>query len=35
MFQEKGEIIIEKEDQDEDEIMMMVLDAGAEDFNRK
>ena len=32
MFQEKGEIIIEKEDQDEDEMMMMALDAGAEDF---
>jgi len=33
MFQEKGEIIIEKEDKDEDEIMMMALDAGAEDFS--
>lgn len=32
MFQEKGEIVIEKEDKDEDEIMMMALDAGAEDF---
>ena len=32
MFQEKGEIIIEKADLDEDEIMMMALDAGAEDF---
>lgn len=32
MFQEKGEIVIEKEDQDEDEMMMMALDAGAEDF---
>ena len=32
MFQEKGEIIIEKEGHDEDE-MMMALDAGAEDFN--
>lgn len=33
MFQEKGEIAISKEDKDEDEIMMMALDAGAEDFN--
>ena len=33
MFQEKGEIIIEKEDQDEDEMMMTALDAGAEDFS--
>lgn len=33
MFQEKGEIVIEKEDKDEDEMMMMALDAGAEDFN--
>jgi len=33
MFQEKGEIIIEKEDRDEDEMMMLALDAGAEDFN--
>ncbi|MDD6770373.1 YebC/PmpR family DNA-binding transcriptional regulator [Inconstantimicrobium porci] len=33
MFQEKGEIIIEKGDLDEDEVMMMALDAGAEDFN--
>jgi YebC/PmpR family DNA-binding regulatory protein len=33
MFQEKGEIIIEKEDRDEDEIMMIALDAGAEDFS--
>lgn len=33
MFQEKGEIIIEKEDKDEDEIMMLALDAGAEDFS--
>ena len=32
MFQEKGEIVIEKEDRDEDEIMMLALDAGAEDF---
>ncbi len=30
MFQEKGEIVIEKED--EDELMMITLDAGAEDF---
>ena len=33
MFQEKGEIVIEKEDLDEEELMMMALDAGAEDFN--
>ena len=33
MFQEKGEIVIEKLDKDEDEIMMMALEAGAEDFN--
>ena len=33
MFQEKGEIVIEKADRDEDEMMMMALDAGAEDFN--
>ncbi len=32
MFQEKGEIVIEKEDKDEDELMMIALDAGAEDF---
>ena len=32
MFQEKGEIVIEKEDKDEEEIMMLALDAGAEDF---
>lgn len=32
MFQEKGEIVIEKEDRDEDEMMMLALDAGAEDF---
>ncbi len=32
MFQEKGEIVIEKDDKDEDEIMMLALDAGAEDF---
>lgn len=33
MFQEKGEIIIEKGDLDEEEVMMMALEAGAEDFN--
>ena len=33
MFQEKGEIVIEKGQLDEDEIMMMALDAGVEDFN--
>ena len=32
MFQEKGEIVIEREDKDEDEIMMLALEAGAEDF---
>lgn len=32
MFQEKGEIIIEKADRDEEEIMMMAIEAGAEDF---
>ena len=32
MFQEKGEIVIEREDRDEEEIMMMSLEAGAEDF---
>jgi YebC/PmpR family DNA-binding regulatory protein len=33
MFQEKGELVIEKTDElDEDEVMMMALDAGAEDF---
>ncbi|GAA0780743.1 YebC/PmpR family DNA-binding transcriptional regulator [Hathewaya limosa] len=32
MFQQKGEIVIEKADLDEDEVMMMALDAGAEDF---
>ena len=33
MFQEKGEIVIERTDStDEDELMMMALDAGAEDF---
>ena len=35
MFDEKGQIIIDKEecDMDADEIMMLALDAGAEDFN--
>ena len=33
MFQEKGELVIEKADLDEEEVMMMALDAGAEDFN--
>lgn len=32
MFQEKGEIVIEKCDLDEEELMMIALDAGAEDF---
>lgn len=33
MFEKKGEIIIEKADEiDEDELMMMAIDAGAEDF---
>ena len=33
MFQRKGQIIIERnEDMDEDEVMMLALDAGAEDF---
>ncbi|AYD39825.1 YebC/PmpR family DNA-binding transcriptional regulator [Clostridium fermenticellae] len=33
MFQQKGQIVIEKKDEmDEDEIMMEALDAGAEDF---
>jgi len=33
MFQQKGELVIEKTDElDEDEVMMMALDAGAEDF---
>ena len=31
--QEKGELVIEKDDKDEEEMMMMALDAGAEDFN--
>ncbi|MDP4143966.1 MAG: YebC/PmpR family DNA-binding transcriptional regulator [Bacillota bacterium] len=34
MFQRKGELVIEKKDgMDEDELMMMALDAGAEDFS--
>jgi len=34
MFAKKGQIIIERtEAMDEDEIMMVVLEAGAEDFN--
>ncbi|MCM8710890.1 YebC/PmpR family DNA-binding transcriptional regulator [Clostridium sp. SYSU_GA19001] len=34
MFQKKGELVIEKTDElDEDELMMMALDAGAEDFS--
>lgn len=34
MFQKKGQIIIEKtEDMDEDELMMLAIDAGAEDFS--
>ncbi|WP_160671289.1 YebC/PmpR family DNA-binding transcriptional regulator [Clostridium sp. C8-1-8] len=34
MFQKKGEIVIEKSDSlDEDELMMLALDAGAEDFS--
>ncbi|MGL4991199.1 MAG: YebC/PmpR family DNA-binding transcriptional regulator [Sarcina sp.] len=32
MFQKKGQIIIEREDLDEEEIMMIALEAGAEDF---
>lgn len=32
MFQEKGEIVIERMDLDEEEIMMLALEAGAEDF---
>ena len=33
MFQKKGQIVIEKNYLDEDEIMMLALDAGAEDFS--
>jgi YebC/PmpR family DNA-binding regulatory protein len=32
MFDQKGLIVVNKEGQDEDEIMMMVLEAGAEDI---
>ena len=37
MFDEKGQILIDKEecDMDSDELMMMALDAGAEDFNEE
>ena len=37
MFDEKGQIIIDKEEceMDADEIMMLALDAGAEDFNEE
>ncbi len=37
MFDEKGQIIIDKEecDMDADDLMMTVLDAGAEDFNEE
>lgn len=37
MFDQKGQIIIDKEeyDGDSDELMMMALDAGAEDFNEE
>ncbi len=37
MFDEKGQIIIAKEDcdKDADELMMLALDAGAEDFNEE
>ena len=37
MFDEKGQIIIDKEecDKDADELMMLVLDAGAEDLNEE
>ncbi|MBN1327361.1 MAG: YebC/PmpR family DNA-binding transcriptional regulator [Candidatus Cloacimonetes bacterium] len=33
MFEQKGLILIENQDLDEDEVMMTALDAGAEDFN--
>ncbi|MDD3225183.1 MAG: YebC/PmpR family DNA-binding transcriptional regulator [Clostridium sp.] len=33
MFQRKGQLVIEKGDLDEDEVMMEALDAGADDFN--
>jgi len=32
MFEQKGQIIIERGDKDEDEVMMIALDAGASDF---
>ena len=37
MFDEKGQIIIDKEecDMDSDDLMMLALDAGAEDFNEE
>lgn len=37
MFQEKGQILIDKQecDLDADDLMMMALDAGAEDFNEE
>ncbi|MDR1912984.1 MAG: YebC/PmpR family DNA-binding transcriptional regulator [Clostridiales bacterium] len=33
MFDEKGLIMLEKEDTDEEELMLLVVDAGAEDFS--
>ena len=37
MFDEKGQILIDKEecDMDADDLMMLALDAGAEDFNEE
>ena len=37
MFDQKGQIIIDKEecDMDADELMMLALDAGAEDFSEE
>ena len=37
MFDQKGQIIIDKEEceMDADELMMTALDAGAEDFNEE
>ena len=37
MFDEKGQIIIDKEecDMDADDLMMLALDAGAEDFSEE
>ena len=37
MFDQKGQIIIDKEEceMDADEIMMLALDAGAEDFSEE